>query len=90
MKNAKSILVGALMVMSISTYADAIKSSNNALYISVEEKRSVTALDKVLPVSLPVIESPAPQKVSVASAKQLSAEQKIAIVELELKNAPKK
>ncbi len=90
MKNAKSILVGTMMVLSISTYADAIKSSNNALHISVEEKRSVAVLNKVLPVSIPVIETAAPQKAPVAAAKQLTPEQKAAIVGLELKNAPKK
>jgi|GEM_PF-4619649 len=90
MKNAKSILVGAMMVMSISTYADAIKSSNNALHISVEEKRNVSVLNKVLPASVTVIETPAPQKGSAVAAKVLNPAQKAAIVELELKNVSKK
>ncbi|WP_149243348.1 hypothetical protein [Dyadobacter sp. 32] len=90
MKNAKSILVGAMMVMSISTYADAIKSSNNALHISVEDKRTVSVLNKVLPDSVTAVETPAPQKAVSANEKQLSPEQKAATVELELKNAPKK
>lgn len=89
MKNAKSILVGAMMVMSISTYADAIKSSNNAYHISVEEKRNVSVLNKVLPATVTVTETPAPQKGSTVAPKVLNPAQRAAIVELELKNAPK-
>jgi hypothetical protein len=90
MKNTKTILAGVLMMISISTYADAINSSNNALHISVDEKKNVAVLNKVLPDSLPAIETSAPQKATPATATQLSAEQKAALVELELKNAPKK
>jgi hypothetical protein len=90
MKNAKSILVGAMMVMSVATYADTIQSSNNAIHISVDEKRSVAVLNKVLPDSAPAVDAPAPQKGVVAVAKQYSPLQKAAIVELELKSVAKK
>ncbi len=88
MKNAKQILVGALMVMSISTYADVIKTSNNDIYNSAEEK-SISVINKVLPTSVSPIESPAPQKAAVITEKQYTASQKAAIVELELKHVSK-
>jgi hypothetical protein len=90
MKNAKSVLIGAMVAMSISTYADAINVNNNASHISVEEKKSLSILNNVLPVSMPAIETTAPQKVSVPAVKQPTPEQKAASVELELKNVPKK
>jgi hypothetical protein len=90
MKNAKHILVGFMMVMSIATYASAINTSNNAVHISMEEKRTAAVLNKALPETAPAVESPAPQKGVVVAAKQYSPIQKAAIVELELKSVAKK
>jgi len=93
MKNAKNVIVGAMMAMTIATYANANTLNNTSVHISatVEEKAKVISVYKVLPVSLPVLETPAPQvaKISNDTNKQ-SAHQKAAIVGLELKSTSTK
>ncbi|MCF0041758.1 hypothetical protein [Dyadobacter fanqingshengii] len=85
MKNTKNLLVAALMAMTFATYANA----NNSAY-TVEEKLKVTGLSKVLPASLPVLESPAPQKAkNSVDTNNHSATQKAAIVGLQLKSTTK-
>ena len=82
MKNAKSLIVGAMMVMTIATYANA----SNSTY-TFEEKTRVAGLDKTLPATLPVLESPAPQHAkAVVEINKHTAAQKAAIVELQLKS----
>ncbi|MCF2488897.1 hypothetical protein [Dyadobacter sp. CY347] len=81
MKNTRNMLVAALMAMTFATYANA----NNTAY-TVEEKVKVTGL-KSLPASLPVLESPAPQKAkNSVDTNNHSASQKAAIVGLQLKS----
>jgi hypothetical protein len=86
MKNTKTMIVAAMMAMTIATYA----SAENSTY-KVEEKARITVMDKALPASLPVLESPAPQseKLTVDTNKH-SAAQKAAIVGLQLKSASAK
>ncbi|NIJ53742.1 hypothetical protein [Dyadobacter arcticus] len=86
MKNTKSMIVAAMMAMTIATYANA----GNSTY-KVEEKVRVSVLNKALPVSLPVLESPAPQtaKLTVDTNKH-SAAQKAAIVGLQMKSVSTK
>ena len=82
MKNAKTMIATAMMVMTIATYA----SANNTTY-TIEEKTTVAVLNKALPVSLPVLESPAPQKDKLTvDTNKHSADQKAAIVGLQLKS----
>ena len=89
MKNAKNVIVGAMMAMTIATYANANTLNKTSVHIlaSVEEKGKVSGVNKVLPVSLPVLETPAPNaaKVSTDTNKQ-NANQKAAIVGLQLKS----
>lgn len=90
MKNAKNVIVGAMMAMTIATYANANTLNKTSVHIlaSVEEKVKVSSvMNKVLPVTLPVLETPAPNaaKVSTDINKQ-SANQKAAIVGLQLKS----
>jgi len=85
MKNAKNVIVGAMMVMAIATYANAMSSNNTSVHIlaSVEEKVKVSSANTVLPAYLPVLESETPVAVSnVNEAYNLSASQKAAIVGL--------
>ena len=89
MKNAKNVIVGAMMAMTIATYANANTLNKTSVHIlaSVEEKGKVSGVNKVLPVSLPVLETPAPHvaKNSTDTNKQ-NANQKAAIVGLQLKS----
>ncbi|QRQ99657.1 hypothetical protein [Dyadobacter sandarakinus] len=82
MKNTKNILVGAMLAMTIATYANA---SNNVY--KAEEKTKVTGLNQSLPVSLPALDGPAPlkEKVALENSKHTAA-QKAAIVGLQLKS----
>jgi len=88
MKNTKNLIAAAMMAMTIATYANANNSVNN---ISVEDKTTVTGVNKVLPANIPTLESPAPQivKVSADNNKQ-SAAQKATIVGLKLKSVSSK
>lgn len=93
MKNAKNVIVAAIMVMTIATYANANTLNRTSLHIlaSVEEKVKVSDVNKVLPVSLPVLESPAPNAVKKGNdINKPSAQQKAAIVELKLKSVSTK
>ncbi|CAG5068741.1 hypothetical protein DYBT9623_01473 [Dyadobacter sp. CECT 9623] len=86
MKNAKTMIATAMMVMSIATYANA----NNTTY-TFEEKTRVAVLDKALPASLPVLDSPAPQKDKLTvDTNKHNADQKAAIVGLQLKGSSAK
>jgi len=80
MKNTINILAGALIAMTISTYASA----------NTEDKAIVSSINKSLPVSVTVLETPAPQNVTVAKSQNLTAAQKASIVELKLKSDSKK
>ena len=85
MKNTRNMLVAALMAMTFTTYANA-----NTTAYTVEEKVKVTGLNKALPTSLPVLESPAPQKAKNSiDTNNHSASQKAAIVGLQLKSVTK-
>ena len=82
MKNAKSMIVAAMMAMTIATYANA----ENSTY-KFEEKARVTLLSSALPASLPVLDSPAPQAAkSTVDTNKHTAAQKAAIVGLQLKS----
>ncbi|KQS26879.1 hypothetical protein [Dyadobacter sp. Leaf189] len=82
MKNAKTMIATAMMVMTIATYANA----NNSTYIA-EEKTKVGVSSAALPASLPVLESPAPQKDKLTiDTNKHNAAQKAAIVGLQLKS----
>lgn len=79
MKNAKQMMVIALLATTIA-----------AANAATEEKSNVTTINKVLPASLPVLEGPAPQKVvSVNETPQKTAAQKASLVELKFKSAQK-
>lgn len=89
MKNAKNIIVGAMIAMTISTYTNASNSNNASAHIlaSAEEKGKVLSAGKFLPASLPVLESPAPQIVKNSTdTNKHNANQKAAIVGLQLKS----
>jgi len=83
MKNTKSIIAAAMMAMTIATYASANNSVNN---ISVEDKATVSVLNKALPASIPTLESPAPAAKINADNNKQSAAQKATIVGLKLKS----
>lgn len=69
------------MAMTIATYANA----NNS--IAVEDKATVSVLNKALPSNIPALESPAPQNAKVnADINKQSAAQKATIVGLKLKS----
>lgn len=86
MKNAKTMIASAMMVMTIATYANA----NNTSY-TIEEKTKVAVLNSTLPVSLPVLDSPAPQKEKLTvDTNKHTANQKAAIVGLQLKGTSAK
>ncbi|WP_138475340.1 hypothetical protein [Dyadobacter bucti] len=88
MKNAKNILVGAMMAMTIATYANA---NTSAHILTVEEKVKLNVLNKALPASAPVLESPAPQRDKATSdINKHSATQKAAIVGLQLSSSATK
>ncbi|MDQ6476838.1 hypothetical protein [Dyadobacter sp. LHD-138] len=76
MKNTINILAGAMIAMTISTYATA----------NTEEKVIVSSVNNSLPVSVKPLETPAPQKVTVTKAQNYTAPQKASIVELKLKS----
>jgi hypothetical protein len=80
MKNTMNILAGAMIAMTISTYAIA----------NTEEKAMVSSVNKSLPVLVTVMETPAPQKATVSKTQQYTAPQKASIVELKLKSDSKK
>ena len=82
MKNTINILAGAMIAMTIFTTANA--NSNT------EDKAIVSSANKSLPVSVTVLETPAPQKEAVAKTQNYSAPQKANIVELKLKSDSKK
>ena len=85
MKNTKNIFAAALMALTFVTYANA-----NTTAYTVEEKVKVSGLSKALPTSLPVLESPAPQKAKNSiDTNNHSASQKAAIVGLQLKSTTK-
>ncbi|MCF0055999.1 hypothetical protein [Dyadobacter sp. CY356] len=80
MKNANIMIALILLALTIATSAIA----------SNEEKSKVTLINKVLPASLPVLDSPAPQRVSLSAESTKTAIQKANIVELKLKSIDKK
>ncbi|WP_254411143.1 hypothetical protein [Dyadobacter diqingensis] len=80
MKNTMNILAGAMIAMTISTYATA----------NTEDKAIVSSINKSLPVSVTVLETPAPQKATVTKTQNYTAPQKASIVELKLKSDSKK
>jgi hypothetical protein len=80
MKNTMNILAGAMIAMTISTYATA----------NTEDKAIVSSINKSLPVSVTVLETPAPEKASVTKTQNYTAPQKASIVELKLKSDSKK
>jgi len=84
MKNTKSMIAAAMMAMTIATYANA----NNSVHtIAVEDKATVSVLNKALPSNIPALESPAPQNAKVnADINNQSAAQKATIVGLKLKS----
>ncbi|TDE15388.1 hypothetical protein [Dyadobacter psychrotolerans] len=83
MKNTKNMLVGAMIAMTIATYANA----NNTSLHTIEEKTKVSVVNSVLPVSLPVLETPAPVAVKITNdTNKHNAVQKAAIVGLQLKS----
>ncbi|WAC13722.1 hypothetical protein [Dyadobacter pollutisoli] len=82
MKNAKNMLVVALMAITSAAYAN----TNNSTY-KVEEKVKVAVLNNALPAALPVLETPAPQNAKATNdTNKHSATQKAAIVGLQLKS----
>lgn len=84
MKNTKSMIAAAMMAMTIATYANASNSVNT---IAVEDKATVSGANKALPVSIPALESPAPQVAKInAEINKQSAAQKATIVGLKLKS----
>ena len=86
MKNAKNMLVVAMMALTTAAYANV----NNATYTS-EEKVKVAILNNALPAAAPVLDSPAPQKVkNTVDTNNHSATQKAAIVGLQLKSVTTK
>ena len=86
MKNTKTMIVTALIGLSIAASANA-----NSFTYNVEEKGRVAILDKALPASLPALESPAPQKERLSvDTNNHTAAQKAAIVGLQLKSAANK
>jgi hypothetical protein len=88
MKNAKNILVGAMVAMTIATYANA---NTSAHILTVEEKVKVDVLNKTLPTAAPALESPAPQREKATSdVNKHSATQKAAIVGLQLTSSATK
>jgi hypothetical protein len=92
MKNTKTILVGAMMAMTIAVSTNANNVNAGQLYsaTSADEKIKVTGANNVLPASLPVLETPAPQSVKITNdTNKHSAEQKAAIVGLQLKSSTK-
>lgn len=80
MKNTMNILAGAMIAMTISTYATA----------NTEDKAIVSSINKSLPVSVTVLETPAPEKATVTKTQNYTAPQKASIVELKLKSDSKK
>lgn len=85
MKNAKNMLVVAMMALTTAAYANV----NNATY--TEEKVKVAVLNNALPAAAPVLDSPAPQKVkNSVDTNNHSAAQKAAIVGLQLKSVTTK
>jgi hypothetical protein len=85
MKNAKNLLAVALIALTSAAYAN-----NNSTY-TVEEKIKVAVVNNTLPVSAPVLDSPAPQKVkNTTDTNNHSAAQKAAIVGLQLKSVTTK
>ncbi|GGM87748.1 hypothetical protein GCM10010967_20420 [Dyadobacter beijingensis] len=85
MKNAKNLLALALVAVTSAAYANV-----NSTY-TVEEKIKVAVVTNALPVSAPVLETPAPQKEKLATdTNKHSAAQKAAIVDLQLKSVTTK
>ena len=89
MKNAKNVIVAAMMAMTIATYANANAVNKTSVHIvaSVEEKVKVISANKALPASIPALESPAPVVVkNVNDTNKHNPLQKAAIVGLQLKS----
>lgn len=89
MKNAKNVIVGVLMMMTVASYANANSMNGTSANIlaSTEDKVKVSGVNRILPATLPVLESPAPVVVkNERDTNKYSAEQKAAIVELRLKS----
>jgi len=89
MKNAKNVIVAAMMVMTLATYANATTVNKNSAHIlaSVEEKVKISNVNKVLPASLPALEGPAPMVVKNSNGtNKHNPLQKAAIVGLQLKS----
>lgn len=85
MKNTKNLLAVALIALTSAAYANV-----NSTY-TVEEKIKVAVVNNALPASAPVLETPAPQKEKLAiDTNTLSAAQKAAIVNLQLKSVTTK
>jgi hypothetical protein len=83
MKNTKTMIAAAMMAMTITTFASANNSVNT---ISVEDKATVSILNKALPASIPTLETPAPAAKVKAESNNQSATQKATIVGLKLKS----
>lgn len=82
MKNTMNILAGAMIAMTIFTTANANTNT--------EDKAIVSTANKALPVSVTVLDTPAPQKEAIVKAQNYSAPQKANIVELKLKSGSNK
>lgn len=79
MKNSiNSIIAAAALSLSIVFSAAA------------EGNLKVASVDKVLPASVPVLETPTPEKVKPAADTKYSTEQKMSIVELKVSGNDKK
>lgn len=84
MKNAKNLLALALVALTSAAYANV-----NSTY-TVEEKIKVAVVSNALPVSAPVLDTPAPQNEKLTTAaNNRSAAQKAALVDLQLKGVRK-
>jgi len=86
MKNTKNLLVGAMIAMIAMTSFTYANANNTSLH-TVDEKTKVSVVNSVLPVSLPVLETPAPVVVKITNdTNKQTAAQKAAIVGLNLKS----
>lgn len=86
MKNAKNMLVAALVALTSAAYANV----DNSTY-TVEEKVKVALVSNTLPASAPALDSPAPQNVkNTTDTNTHNAAQKAAIVGLQFKSVTTK
>ena len=73
------------MKNSISTFICAMALSTSFVFANNAEDKSTAVVKNALPVSVPVIETPAPQRVKTAAEyNKYTPEQKAAIVELKI------